>query len=124
MARQLITVRPDGSLFGLQHKKGKGVDLTKLGRASVKRVTMIEWDEDVQQWYIRWIDSDDPWTVRFMLDSLLPDKDKQNPLAGNWTAYFEDYDLAVKAEVDVVQSLTKKGAVSNGELTAPKQETH
>ena len=104
MAKQLITVRPDGSLFGLKHKKGRGVDLTKFGKAKVKRVTLIEWDEDYQEWYIRWADSDERWTTKFIMDSVLPHTKLPE---GEEIAYFEDYDDAVETEILVIQSLTK-----------------
>lgn len=104
MAKQLITVRPDGSLFGLKHKKGRGVDLTKFGKAKVKRVTLIEWDEDYQEWYIKWIDTAKRWTTKFIMDSVLPESKLPG---GEKTAYFKDYDEAVDIEISVVQSLTK-----------------
>ena len=50
--KQVITFSPDGSVSGLQRKPGQGIDLTKFGKADVKRVSEIVWDTDHQAWKI------------------------------------------------------------------------
>ena len=77
---------------------------SKIGKAKVKRVTLIEWNENYQEWYIRWADSDKRWTTKFIMDSVLPHTKLPE---GEEIAYFEDYDDAVEAEILVIQSLTK-----------------
>jgi hypothetical protein len=126
MQRQVITVNPDGSIFGLQHKRGQGVDLRKLGHAKVKRETLIEWDEARQAWTIRWTTPErDEWgqlewdhgTFRragvdhrahggFVYPSTVPDAHAE------WAVFFDDYEDAVAAEVAVIQALQVAGKLA------------
>lgn len=50
--QQVITVRPDGSIEGLLHKKGKGINLLNLGKGEVRRASLIEFDEKAQKFYV------------------------------------------------------------------------
>jgi hypothetical protein len=121
MPQQIITIRPDGSLFGLQHKRGKGVDLRKLGPASIRRETIIEWDEEHQAWFIG-------WTEETGRDASMWDTEEFEEAGVSWTRFggwvchgylagswisevilFKDYEDAVEAEIAVVQSLQKRG---------------
>jgi hypothetical protein len=124
MSKQVITVKPDGSLFSLQHKKGQGVDLRQFGHAKVERVTLIEWSEHHQKWFIRWKSED------VLLDGLSWDFDTFQSAEVDYTAfageaipeaehdffsvgdrivYFADYEDAVRAEVAVIQNLQRSG---------------
>lgn len=49
---QVITIDATGAVSGLQHKPGKGLDLTTLGRAEVTRVSLVEWCPTNQAWYV------------------------------------------------------------------------
>lgn len=51
-ARQVITVDAAGVISGLQVKKGRGVDLRSLGKATIVRASEIEWDEGKQAWQV------------------------------------------------------------------------
>lgn len=113
--KQVITILPDGRMQGLDHKR-KGLDLRQFGKAKTERVTLIEWEETRQRWFIVWTDrvyfppqnwtrqtfadagvSTDPWPVQF--DSLAMDE----------TVFFVDYEDAVAAEVAVIQAMQLKG---------------
>jgi hypothetical protein len=50
---QVITIQTDGTMSGLQVKPGKGLDLTKMGKAKVERVSEILWHEDTQKWFVQ-----------------------------------------------------------------------
>lgn len=113
MATQIITIAPDGSVSGLDHKK-KGVDLRKLGKAKIRRATLIEWDERKQAWFIRWEGREDnrEWTLPLFLNChLLCSSFNGQAYHSSGVVYFEEYEDAVKAEVAVIQSLQKSGKV-------------
>lgn len=52
---QVITITPTGGLEGLQHKKGRGVDLRGFGLADIRRVSEVVWLENMQAWAVRFI---------------------------------------------------------------------
>ncbi len=115
MKTQVITIAPDGSLVGLDHKK-KGLDLRQFGRAEIKRVTLIEWSETQQQWFIRWDESRVLWKAREFVEAGV----EFTAFNGVACAHqleegveplilFNDYDDAVAAEVAVIQALQLKG---------------
>lgn len=122
--KQVIIIRPDGSIHGLQHKRGQGFDLRKMGNATIARETLIEWDEEHQMWFIEWA-QDGPgfrkgtrWGHGTLADAGFLAED----MAGaEWwghcgerrlpapTIYFADYEDAVTAEVKVIQSMQAAG---------------
>ncbi len=51
--RHIITISPTGGLHGLQ--KSDGIQLTALGRARIRRISEILWDEAEQHWYVQFI---------------------------------------------------------------------
>ena len=113
---QVITIRPDGALFGLAHKKGQGLDLRPLGHADIQRATLIEWDGERQRWFIRWESESAAWTYETWKESMpwnvsLPVCcevfENDGPL------YFQEYEDAVAAEIAVIQSLQRKGRLIN-----------
>ena len=101
------------------------IDLRQFGKAQITRVTLIEWDEKMQAWFIRWHENPNvdrakwgsSWAVAVFnsagvlfgkfngrADMTIPeDKRFASPI------YFDDYDDAVKAEVAVIQSLQVRG---------------
>ena len=121
MAKQIITVGPDGSLFGLDHKK-KGLKLKTLGKADTRRATMVEFSEEEQAWYIRWENEalqrgKSLWCEDTFKESGVYYEDykgyhKPCPLFSDLytPVYFEDYEDAVSAEVAVIQSLQTAGS--------------
>jgi hypothetical protein len=119
MSLQRITIRPDGSAFGLDHKR-KGLQLRTLGKAKTTRATLIEWDESRQHWTIEWA-IDGPiwkkgqtWGPGSFLEAgvdlasvkgaerlpAFPGARFSDPFV-----YFEDYEDAVTAEIAVIQAL-------------------
>ena len=120
--KQLVIVNPDGSLEGLEHKKGKGVNLKQLGKAKVERVTLIKFSESLQMWFIEWTDAvlkkdnsfSKVWDVSF-IDSLGVDVTEYGGEVISTCNYhgdsiaFEDYDDAVKLEVATIQELQRSG---------------
>jgi len=96
----ILTISPNGSISGLQHKRGKGPDLRTLGIARIIRATLIEFDPALQEWIIRWT----------------PEAAQANGFGqGPWTdpsgeiMSFVDYDEAVTAEVARIESLQTAG---------------
>lgn len=50
MSDQVITIREDGSVAGLQRKDG--LDLTTLGEADIQRASEVIWDKAKQKWFV------------------------------------------------------------------------
>tara|TARA_R110000772_G_scaffold156776_1_gene268013 strand:+ start:790 stop:1128 length:339 start_codon:yes stop_codon:yes gene_type:complete len=103
--KQLITIKPDGSLFGLDHKQ-KGLQLKKLGAAKTKRATLIEFNEERQQWFIYWAnDWQSPWTISVVEESGC----QSDSVDKHGTLYWNEYEDAVDVEVAVIQGLQTAG---------------
>lgn len=122
-SKQIITVGPDGSLFGLLHKRGQGINILSLGHAKVERVTLIELCEERQAWFIKATKAthEGPicWTPAFIRASGVdPDTlegrvfPKARGTLGDTVAYFSDYEDAVAAEVAVIQALQVAGRLA------------
>jgi hypothetical protein len=125
MPTQVITIRPDGGIFGLQHKRGQGLDLRKLGHAEIKRATLVEWDGNKQAWFIRWCSEDAlldglSWDFEtfqeaevdytaFGGNAIPESEDDLFCVFGDVVIYFPDYEDAVAAEVAVIQALQVRG---------------
>lgn len=134
--RQVITIGPDGSIHGLCHKRGQGLDLRKLGKADIERITLIEWDAERQAWYIRWTtperDADEQleWDCETFRRSGVTPQDHGgfvHPGAvpdghAEWTVFFIDYEDAVAAEVAVYQQLQIAGRAPRPSALAPIPE--
>lgn len=118
--QQLITIMPDGKMVGLQFKKGRGLDLKGFGPAQIERSSLIEWDEDAQAWFVRLLKVGEDGLVLtwdyiatvftraeffakrqgWLLDGTFGDmNDEKDRLL------FTEYDDAVRAEIDVIQTL-------------------
>jgi hypothetical protein len=115
---QVITIRPDGSVVGLDHKR-KGFNLRKLGKADIRRVTLIEWDEEEQAWEVMYqkpLDSGaghvQPvrWgqeiAKRYGVDVA---KLNGKPCEHTDMLHFDDYEDAVAFEVAVIQAAQLAG---------------
>jgi len=112
---QRVTIRPDGSIAGLDHKK-KGLSLRQFGKATIQRVTLVEWDEDHQGWYIRWFGrkGGKVWSHNTFEVAKVRLYDFEAKLAvtnSGAVPMFEDYEEAVRAEVAVLQSLQALGTL-------------
>ena len=112
---QVITITPAGQVSGLQRKPGQGLDLTKLGRAKVERVSEIVWHEDHQRWFVEIKTGPLAGEV---LTAALCDKhgfDAKN-FVGDWWSGAPDnrivwasYDDAVRGEVAFLDHVRLRG---------------
>jgi hypothetical protein len=109
---QLITIAADGSMTALQVKRGKGLDLRQFGHADIVRSSLIEWDAEVQGWKVRLLHC----TVDHGLLTPdlchkagvdVPDTAQRYGEGGECALYFDEYEDAVTAEVDVIQGLRR-----------------
>lgn len=126
MARQVITITKAGGVFGLRAKPGAGIDLTQFGRASVQRVTEIEWNEDGQCWTITWtaagraklpaeLKDETAWKAKGQLPRLAPEWVRGATGAEvlpSGALGFPTYEAAVAFEVDRVAGLQAVGGFS------------
>lgn len=126
MSIQRITIRPDGSIAGLEHKNG--LPLRQFGKADIKRITLIEWDEEHQGWFIRWFEREGgrPWKLGLFSRCsifLIPTYQARLCKTTRGTLpLFDHYEEAVAAEVAVIQALQALGTVpawGQGEETIP-----
>jgi hypothetical protein len=108
-ATQVISVKTDGSLQGLQFKKN-GIDLRQFGNAAIKRATDIEWCEDAQKWKIKFLQGrlKGKYADRFLCAFLAQGCD-ENKVDESGTLLFDEYDSAVSAEIEMIQSAVKSG---------------
>lgn len=108
--KQLITIAADGSISGLQMKKGKGLDLRQFGPVSIIRSTEIEWDEKKQKWFVHFLRGE--MSGKTLTGTMLVG-DETTPVPGiagireDGTLLFDDYDTAVAAEVVMIQHFRK-----------------
>ena len=121
--KQVITISPTGGITSLDHKK-KGIDLRKMGKVSIKRVTIIQWDETRQKWFIKWEDSGKVWDSKFVQNVMFNEFDPSarkdeitngnssytiyyltDKVSVNGVAFFDDYEDAVSVEIAVYQIL-------------------
>lgn len=125
--RQVITVGSDGSLQGLQHKPGQGLDLRQFGAAKIERASEVVWHEGEQAWVVEFRAGAGSLNGNILdeHDVMAAGLDVMNPgfksIRGAWTPFgrtqgedpavllFADYDEAVKAEVAVLDGLRANG---------------
>ena len=86
-AKQVVTIAPDGSMSSLQRKDG--LDLRQFGKVEIQRVSDIQWDSEVQKWYIKIIAG--------------PKKGFIFPL------FFKEYEEAVEIQIVFLDTLRKQG---------------
>ncbi|QSY98675.1 hypothetical protein J2J97_31895 (plasmid) [Rhizobium bangladeshense] len=110
--KQVISIGADGQISGLQRKPGQGVDLRQFGQAEIKRVSEIEFNEPTQKWFVHVLRG--PWAGikvarGHFMDHLgaIPDGGAVNE--DTLIVEFEDYDMAVKAEIAILDALRLKG---------------
>lgn len=115
--KQVITIGPDGSISGLQRKRGQGVNLQALGHARTERVSEIKWSEDKQAWFVLPIQgpfSGKPLTKEMWAEHLpersLPEGfDQEDHWSPEDVILFADYDDAVKAEIAFLDAARRRG---------------
>lgn len=118
--KQVITITPGGGMSGLQRKPGQGLDLTKFGKATVVRASEIVWDEDPQAWTVKLLNTGtvlDGVVLTYRMWDVAVEADYpagSHPDAGvkDQQMRFDDYDQAVKAEIEYLDALRLKGLLS------------
>jgi hypothetical protein len=110
LTTQVISVKTDGSIKGLQFK-GKGIDLRDFGHAAIKRATDIEWCETEQKWKIKFLQGRlrNRYADRFLCAFLAQGRDDTAVDGGEGLLLFNDYDSAVATEVELIQAAVKGG---------------
>ena len=115
--KQLITIGASGQIVGLQMKKGSGLDLRKLGPASIVRSTEIEWDKNEQKWFVHFLNGQRTDTVLTRTDfheyAVPPihqtvGEAKLNGWKWQDAMLYSDYEDAVTAEVAAIQAMRKR----------------
>jgi hypothetical protein len=113
--QQVITIGPDGSVSGLHHKKGQGLDLRQFGKAQIERASHIVWDEQAQAWQVEVLTGPyagltltwSMWREATHLDdcpAALPSDQRDDA-----TIQFAEYEDGVRAEIMVLNALRLKG---------------
>lgn len=110
---QVITVHADGSISGLQRKRGEGVDLTIFGRAEIHRASEIVWSITAQSWYIQLLEA--PFMTRRLTESLWTQMCLPSPPDGcvvcgtDSDLLFKSYEDAVRAEIRFLNAARLSG---------------
>lgn len=111
--QQVITIGADGSVSGLQRKKGQGLDLRQLGDAKIERVSEIKFEEANQKWFVLPVSGafeGHALTDRLWNKYCAPLDPKADFIGErDGVLYFEDYDDAVKAEVAFLDAARRVG---------------
>lgn len=117
--KQVITIDPaTGAISGLQTKPGNGIDLSKLGKATIKRASEVLWDSEKQQWYVEMkpLQGNEHFEVPRVINKLMYHVADKNIKFDQYIcsttmpiAYFDTYDHAVNAEITVLDYLRQKG---------------
>ena len=121
---QVITIDPSGGMSGLQRKQGQGLDLRQFGYARIKRTSLIQWHEERQRWFIEILSYDvrrglgyhDGGVLILTIElwreytSRAMSPTNSNHMQGLDTyVFFEDYDDAVRAEIEFLDALRLRG---------------
>ncbi len=122
MSNQVITITPDGTMSGLQRKRGRGVDLRQFGHAAIERASEITWNEEQQLWYVcilsaavhrgmkwhhTWLKNGIVLRMNHWTDMVGSDAPvgSMRCTSSDHTLEFYDYDDAVAAEVAFLDAL-------------------
>lgn len=124
--KQVITVKADGTIEGLQRKPGQGLDLRQFGKAVIKRASDIEWQEGDQMWAVRLLGDHALSGTLVIARSFIEmtakgDGGTLDPgavISGDWRVreadnalLFENYDDAVKIEITYLDALRLRGLI-------------
>lgn len=112
MKKQLISLNTTGGATSLRQKEGQGIRLETKGKASITRVSEIEFDEDVQKFFIVFLNKKSPFSgivTSFYKNCLdLLGLCKTRHYEGFQTLFFDTYEDAVESEVSIINSLRKE----------------
>ena len=113
MSRQVITIGPSGQVSGLQRKPSQGIDLRSLGKAEIVRVSEVLFSPQEQKWYVKVLEG--ALAGRVVDEALLQEACLAAPetaaVAENGYILFEDYDDAVKMEIQVLDTFRLRGVM-------------
>lgn len=109
--RQVITILTNGGVSGLQVKPGRGLDISKMGRAKITRASEILWNEEQQCWYVDVLQNTGkgPLTIDKWHAEGLDGPPKGYVGASNGVMLFGDYENAVAAEIAYLDAMRKDG---------------
>lgn len=125
--RQVITIEPGGIMSGLQRKPGQGLDLREFGKCSIERASEICWDDTAQKWFVKITSRHQGFIDRYMtfisgamteldfecMTGKFGDPNELDPYDdGTAIAYFDNYDDAVKAEIEFLDAARLKGLLT------------
>ena len=115
---QLIKIDRAGGMSSLQMKKDKGLDLRQFGKASIVRSSLIEWDVELQAWYIKllhlgghgseFIVTEGLRTIALSPLRIAPTLAATGPWSGGRLLTYPEYDDAVQDEIEIIQGLRLK----------------
>lgn len=113
---QVVTIKKDGTISGLQRKRGQGIDLRQFGHAQIERASEIKWNEGQQRWMIEikntavraWM-SDECVEILDFQDAVGSDPQMPYEVMGLGRLMFQDYDDAVKAEIVFLDAMRSRG---------------
>jgi hypothetical protein len=124
MVVQVISIGPDGSMSGLQHKRNSGVDMRAFGKTQIARASEIQWSDTHQAWMVVIQDAPslehlkglaltgdmiDEAGMRSIMEGFVKD-DKALPITGDGGALlFVDYEDGVEFEVMFLNTMRKRG---------------
>jgi len=106
--RQVITFNTDGSIEGLDRKKGEGLNLKVFGQADVVRASQIEWHEGegVRGYKIEFLIGHRKGSTLTVKEYSKYQTDKLpttlNPEQDDAFALFEDYGECVDVEITIL----------------------
>ena len=120
--KQVISIHPNGTVEGLLHKKGQGVNLLALGKATVVRASEVLWCDSQQRWKVEFREGAGKYNGLIMDGYIIVDAGitglEQLPdwaqlpnciMGEDSILYFTSYEIAVQAEIDVLNSLRLAG---------------
>lgn len=105
VTQQKVFIKKDGTIEGLQVKKGKGIDLRQFGKAKIERASEIVWNEKLQKWFIKVLVG--RFKNRVLTTGMFSTYTKSNDISSlvDKEMYFEDYEDAVKKEIAFLDSV-------------------
>lgn len=102
--RQVITIKPDGSIEGLERRDG--FDFKKLGKAEIQRTSEVEFDSEKQKWFVSFKHCESYPKLNWFLWCCVNNwayigVGKEDP----YLAYFDTYEQGVQAEIKTLDFL-------------------
>lgn len=120
---QVINIGVDGSVSSLQRKQGQGTDLRKLGEADIERASEIIWSKNNQKWYIQLLEPYNRKVTIYDIEDGYPflcEYVDRRVLTVDDTAYFNEYDHAVHAEILVLNKKALRNKAGSQKLKKPQ----